>query len=221
MTAREEHIAVAKTARLYLLGEPGAVHDVWIACHGYGQLARKFIRSFESISAPGRLIAAPEGLHRFYLDPPPAPASQRRVGATWMTREDRETDIRDYVAYLDRVVEHVAGTRTTARVRAFGFSQGCATAFRWATMGATRMDELILWSGEVPPDVDMQLAADRLRQTRITIVVGQHDELAPAAVVQRQVDRLKAAGLSAELLEFDGGHEIDPDTLEQLASRSL
>jgi predicted esterase len=221
MTAREVHIAVARTARLYLLGDPAALHDIWIACHGYGQLARRFIRSFESISAPGRLIVAPEGLHRFYLDPPPAPASQRRVGASWMTREDRATDIRDYVAYLDRVIEHVVAAGAPAYVRAFGFSQGCATVFRWATMGATRVAELVLWSGEVPPDVDMQLVADRLRQTRITLVVGKHDELAPAGLVQRQIERLAAAGLSAELREFDGGHEIDPGTLEHLASRPV
>ena len=215
MTAREEHIAVTKTARLYLLGEPGAAHDVWIACHGYGQLARRFIRSFASIAAPGRLIVAPEGLHRFYLDPPPAAAAQRRVGATWMTREDRESDIRDYVAYLDRVLERVVGASTTARIRAFGFSQGCATALRWAVMGATRVDELILWAGEVPPDADLQPAAERLHQTRITMVIGKHDLLAPAGM-RRQIERLEAMGLSAQLLEFDGGHEIDPACLAKL-----
>lgn len=219
MIAREEHIAVARTARLYLLGEPSDVNDVWIACHGYGQLARKFIRSFEKVVVSGRLIVAPEGLHRFYLDAPPAPAAQRRVGATWMTREDRETDIRDYVAYLDRVVEHVVGTRPNVRICALGFSQGCATAFRWAVMGATRIDELILWAGEVPADVDMQRAGDRLRQTRIRLVVGRHDELVTTGIVPGQIARLQAAGLSAELREFDGGHEIDPDALEHLVNR--
>jgi predicted esterase len=217
MTAREEHIAVTRTARLYLLGEPGTADDVWIVCHGYGQLARRFIRSFESIAIPGRSIVAPEGLHRFYIDPPPAPASQRRVGATWMTREDRETDIRDYVAYLDRVVEHVIGTRTGVRVRAFGFSQGCATAFRWAAMGARYIDQLILWAGEVPPDVDLQAAAERLRDTHITLVRGSRDELAPRGGVDRHIERLAAVGLSSELLEFDGEHEIAPGALGQLA----
>ena len=74
-----------------------------------------------------------------------------------MTREDRETDIRDYVAYLDRVVEHVTPSRAQVRIRALGFSQGCATAFRWAALGATRVHDLILWAGEVPPDVVLVL----------------------------------------------------------------
>ncbi|MGQ0816208.1 MAG: hypothetical protein ACT4O1_17400 [Gemmatimonadota bacterium] len=83
-----------------------------------------------------------------------------------MTREDRERDIADYVSYLDDVGRYVAA-RDDVRIRALGFSQASATVFRWAALGKTRVDELILWSGEVPPDLDMQPAAARLRQTRI------------------------------------------------------
>lgn len=217
MNARETHIVINRSARLFLLGGTGAVRDVWIACHGYGQLPGRFIRGFQELATPERLIVAPEGLHRFYLDPPPAPAAKRRVGASWMTREDRETDIRDYVRYLDDVLAHVAPP-AGARVRAFGFSQGTATVFRWAALGASRIDELILWAGEVPADVDMARAAERLANTLILLVYGSRDELVPERLMRSNQQRLEGAGLTSQLYHYEGGHELDRELLTELIS---
>lgn len=221
MSAREEHVEVIRSARIYILSDVTDPTDIWVVCHGYGQLASRFIASFEEIATPDRLIVAPEGLHRFYVDPPPAPAASRRVGATWMTRQDRETDIRDYVAYLDRVAAHVTGGRRDVRIRALGFSQGAATVFRWAVMGKTQVDHLILWAGEVPPDADMQRAAARLHQTRITYVHGAQDRVVSAEVARAQYELLDAAGLSYEVQEFGGGHEMDAGLLASIAGEAL
>jgi predicted esterase len=221
MSAREQHIRIERSARMFVLGDAATAKELWVVCHGYGQLAARFIRDFEHITTSERVIVAPEGLHRFYLDPPPAPAANRRVGATWMTREDRETDIADYVAYLDTVVEAITPHGTRLPVRALGFSQGSATVFRWAALGRTRIAELILWSGEVPPDVDMQPAAERLRQTRITVVHGTTDLLQPPRLARRQLELLDAAGLSYRTLTFDGGHTLDRVLLAGIAETPL
>jgi predicted esterase len=220
MSAREQHITIQRSARLFVLGESAAAAELWVVCHGYGQLAGRFIRDFEDLASDQRVIVAPEGLHRFYMDPPPAPASQRRVGATWMTREDRETDIADYVAYLDAVVDRFDPGHTLP-VRALGFSQGSATVFRWAALGRTPIAELILWSGEVPPDLEMQPAAARLRQTRITYVQGSRDLLQPPHLVRRQLELLDAAGLSYRTLTFEGGHALDRALLAEIAEVPL
>ncbi len=98
----ERHIRVTRTARVQLLGNPGPlVGEIWFGCHGYGQLASDLARQLEVLHAPDRLVVVPEALSRFYLDPLDRRASERRVGATWMTREDREAEISDYVSYLD------------------------------------------------------------------------------------------------------------------------
>ena len=217
MSVREQHITIERSARFFAIGDAATAQELWVVCHGYGQLAGRFIRDFEHIASPDRMIVAPEGLHRFYLDPPPAPAAQRRVGATWMTREDRETDIADYVAYLDTVVESITQQKAQLPVRALGFSQGSATVFRWAALGRTPVAELILWSGEVPPDLPMQPAAQRLHQTRITIVQGSSDPLQPPQLARRQLELLDAAGLSYRTLLFEGGHTLDRALLAEIA----
>jgi hypothetical protein len=98
---------VLRTARYATLGRlDESVREVWIVCHGYAQLAGRFIERFRCIAAPHRLIVAPEALSRFYTERGSGfhgPASQ--IGATWMTSEDREAEIQDYVAYLDALHE--------------------------------------------------------------------------------------------------------------------
>ncbi len=122
----EHHITVARTARYFTIGDPAAT-EIWFVCHGYGQLAARFLKRFEPITEGARLVVAPEGLSRFYVG-----SGERRdqpVGATWMTREDRLHEIADYVKYLDAVYADVVGDGPApGRVRALGFSQGAATA---------------------------------------------------------------------------------------------
>jgi predicted esterase len=219
MSAREEHIAVSKSARLFLLGEPASATDIWIVCHGYGQLAGKFVQNFECIASATRLIVAPEALHRYYIDPLSVPARDRRVGATWMTREDRTHDIADYVAYLDRVADHVK-TRVSQpfRLHVLGFSQGSSTVFRWAAQGNTSIDTLILWAGEVPADVDMKQAEEKLAKTKVIFITGAADKMMPPHIVQLQQDRLAQAGIAFTAKQHAGAHGMNVHMLQELAA---
>jgi len=216
---QEHHLAVAKTARYYSLGEPGpATRQLWFVCHGYGQLAGRFLRHFEPLDDGSRVIIAPEGLSRFYLSESPA---ERRVGASWMTREDRLVEIGDYVRYLDAVHDHVRGGMRSepVSVHAIGFSQGAATVSRWAALGKTHVDRLVLWGGEFPPDLDLTpgMVAERLRSARLTLVYGRADELITPKVVRQIGERLRASGVPYEEMPFDGGHELNETVLKQLA----
>jgi len=208
---REHRLSVTRSARYYTLGEPGeSVREVWVVLHGYGQLAARFLRHFEPIDDGARLIVAPEGLSRFYLTEDPA---ERRVGATWMTREDRLAEIDDYVRYLDAVYEDVLRSidRAQINVTVLGFSQGATTACRWMAMGASRIDRLIVWGGEVPSDVDLPRAA------RLILVYGSRDKFFTPKVVAATEARLREHGIPYELMPFDGGHEIDAAALKKVA----
>src|SRR2546428_199711 len=95
---QEHFFSTPRTARYFTLGSPQGATDVWFVCHGYGQLASRFLERFRALESERRCIVAPEGLSRFYLTENP---SERRVGASWMTREDRVHEIDDYVRFLD------------------------------------------------------------------------------------------------------------------------
>lgn len=215
---QEHRVTVARSARYFTLGGPEP-REVWFACHGYGQLAARFLEKLRVLDDGGRYLVAPEGLSRFYLTESPA---ERRVGATWMTREDRLAEIADYVRYLDAVYDDVFERLDRARVtvHALGFSQGAATVSRWTAMGNARIDRAILWGGEFPPDLDLTRAdfAGRLRAARLTLVYGRSDEYITPKVLAGVTERLGAHDIPYRDIPFAGGHELNPGVLQQLAA---
>lgn len=217
LTPVEHRVTVERSARVYTLGSVTAA-DAWVVLHGYGQLAARFIANFAALAGRERVIVAPEALNRFYVDAPrrDVPASDRRVGTTWMTREDREAEIVDYVAYLDRMLPSVA--REARRVTVLGFSQGVATACRWVAFGSTSVQRLILWAGPVPPDLELHVLARRLNGNSVDVVMGTRDPIADAGALEQQLAVLQQAGIPSHCTRFDGTHRIDAAVLAQLAS---
>jgi len=219
--SQEHHLTVSRTARYALIGTAGPhVSQVWVVCHGFGQLARSFIREFTPIARADRLIVAPEALSRFYLgEVTGATSATARVGATWMTREDRLSEISDYVGYLDTLYHLIFEMmpRDGVAVTALGFSQGVATAARWAALGAAKVDRVILWGGRLPDEFATAEQAASLKRTRMTMVVGREDQFLTGGAQREERDRLAVLGLDAEWLTFDGGHAIDRATLLRVA----
>lgn len=213
---QEHHLTVPRSARYYTLGEPGpAVRQVWIVCHGYGQLAGRFLTHFEPIADASRLIVAPEGLSRFYLDS----GMHERVGATWMTREDRLAEIEDYVRYLDAL--HAALFRQVDRgavqLVVLGFSQGVATAARWVARGS-RVERLVAWGGVLPPELDFAALTAVFARTRLTIVYGTADDYITPKIVAQEEGKLRAANIPFDVRTFEGGHDVPAAALRALAS---
>jgi predicted esterase len=214
-------IVVPRTARYCTLGPThGFPRELWFVCHGYGQLAPRFIRQFTSLDDGTRLIVAPEGLSRFYLDPIPKRRRDPspRVGATWMTREERESEIADYVSYLDRVADEIRHALTGAapRIVVLGFSQGTATVCRWLAASSLRADQLVLWAGTIPPELDLAAWAERLHGATITLVAGEGDTMVPPATMSAEAERLSAAGVAFTLHRYDGEHAITEAGLKSL-----
>ena len=213
----EHHVSIERTARFVTRGKPHErLEEIWFVCHGYGELASTFIRGFSILDAKTRFIVAPEALGRFYLD-----REHQKVGASWMTREDRLNEIRDYVEYLDAVhaeiFRRIAGA--SVRVRVLGFSQGAATAARWACRGAVRVEHLILWGEALPPELEDEASLRKLRSMRLTVVAGNRDRLFTDEHRRGLRERLEHLDIPFEELTFDGGHRLDDATLVKLTNR--
>lgn len=216
----EHHLTVERTARYYTIepGEAGA-REVWFVLHGYGQLAERFLRPFEALDDGTRLFVAPEALARFYLHPDPPPTGVGHVGASWMTREDRLSEIADNVAYLDALARHVFRQVERARVllRVVGFSQGAFAAARWAAQGTTAVDQLVLWGGSLPPELDLK-ATPTLGRLPVLIVWGEGDQYYDTTKVAHDERRLSEAGIACRVVTFAGGHQLSRELLREIAA---
>ncbi len=206
-------LVVPQQLRYATLGqlEPDT-RDVWVVCHGYGQLVPYFIRHFQPLAEAGAFVVAPEGINRFYRE-----GFSGRVGACWMTSEDRLTDIANHTAFLDGLYAELLAY-TTARVTVLGFSQGGATVTRWLAQGQARFDRLILWAGELPADIPADTARQVFGRCPLDLVYGTADELIPDEAFATLRERLDGLPLAYRVHTFAGGHHIDGPTLQRVAA---
>lgn len=205
-------VEVPRTARIATLGSLETADTWWVVLHGYGQLAADFIEAFAPIVTPDRCVVAPEGLSRFYVDDLD---EHEQVGASWMTTEAHDEEIADYLRFLDTAVCALSGEPPSS-IQLLGFSQGAATASRWALLGDTTVDRLILWGGTPARDLDLTTHAATLRTLNLTLVAGTNDQyLTPKrrTAVRRQ---LRAHDVPLAIHTFEGDHRIDASTLRAI-----
>jgi predicted esterase len=215
-----QHEATFTTrARYQKLGTitPQTQH-VWFVLHGYGQLAQYFIRKFRPLEDAGICVIAPEALSRFYLEDVTSrmQSGNNRVGASWMTRENRQMDIDNYIHYLDAVYRQEIPPAHPLRVTILGFSQGAATATRWAVHGQVPFHRLILWAGIFPPDMDLETGREVLKDKEVVVVYGTAD---PYLTDERfaELETLSARlHITPKQVTFEGAHDIHEATLPQL-----
>ena len=98
----EKHITTPKTGKYYVLGEPGnKTKNIWFALHGYGGTAADFADKFKNTLNESMIVIVPEALNRFYVK-----GFYGSVGASWMTNNERENEIKDYLNFLNNVYNH-------------------------------------------------------------------------------------------------------------------
>ncbi|MEL6924756.1 MAG: phospholipase, partial [Bacteroidota bacterium] len=166
-------IQVQRTTQYYTVGTPGPhIRNFYIACHGYGQLAKKFIYKFEEVDDGKTLVVAPEGLSRFYFKREP-----EIIGASWMTREDRLDEIEDYTRHIRSLYDQYRTILPAdVNIVLFGFSQGCATQVRWLMKTLPAFHHLVLWAGLLPEDIDYTPHQSYFADKQVHFICGDQDE---------------------------------------------
>lgn len=212
----ENRIQFQFNGRYHLLGTPGEkIEQVWLVCHGHGHLAQYFIKQFECLNDGKHLIIAPEGLSKYYLK-----GFTGRVGATWMTKEDRLNDIDNYLTYLEAVYrEVVPKLNKSVKITFFGFSQGAATISRFATQTQVHFDRLILWAGIFPPDLPPLQSVERLKSKPVYWVYGTKDPFLTKGIMAEQQEIATQIKVTPEVISFEGEHELYEKVLLRLSNQ--
>jgi len=209
-------ILFKKTAYYYSLGEVGKhVKHFIIACHGYGQVADRFIYKFDQLDLTKTFVLAPEGLSRFYWD-----NKNNIVGSSWMTKKDRLEEIADYTRFIKRLydeyVPQFAQFDEDVKITLLGFSQGCATQVRWLMREFPKFDNLILWAGLIPEDLDYLPYTEYFSKKNLYWIYGTQDEFLNEKYIKWHHDFLSQQKLDFKSISFDGKHVIDRGILNEL-----
>ena len=206
---RKHSIKIEKTAYYYSIGElNNETNEIWLACHGYGQLAKYFIKKFECLKKQNRFIIAPEGFNKFYIN-----GYSGRVGANWMTKEQRVDEIDDYCLYLEQLTDLITKqAHQKCKIKIIGFSQGTATVSRWILNTKFKIETLILWGGRIAFDFNFSLYKENHSETRNYVVFGTEDEFYSQEDIRSY--RKELSDFKTEWISYSGGHAIDTKTLK-------
>ncbi len=207
----EHHITVAKTARYYSLGELNTnTERIWIVVHGYLQRAEDFIKMFDFWDDGKTYIVAPEALNRSYLK-----GGYDKTGATWMTKDDRENEIKDYVAYLNQLFQEIRAEKPEhATMNVLGFSQGATTVSRWLNNNELDIKELVLYAGELGAEMLAKPQEIAFSAKTKTFVYGTTDQYITAEKVEAVSALFSELGFT--IRTFEGGHEIKKEAFGNL-----
>lgn len=193
------HTIEARTHGRYIV-DPSAgsarAAPLLVGFHGHAETAEIMLSNLRAIG-DGWCLVSVQALHRFYT-------KRGDVVATWMTKQDRELEIADNVAYVWSVVDAVKRERQTRRPLVFvGFSQGVAMAYRAAVAG--ECDGLVVHAGDVPLDVAPRAST----LPPILLGRGRADEWYTEQKAGADVEVLRAAGARVTEHVFDAGHVWD------------
>ena len=184
--------------------------------HGYGQLAGFFIRKFQNFESSDRLFVAPEATNYNYLN-----GFSGRVGANWMTKHEREVAIQNNHTYLDLLMDKLLSLYSEMpSINVLGFSQGAATATRWASRWTGEVSRLVLWAGGFAQDMILDDARGKFSQTEIMLVLGDRDEFVTPESLEIQEELIRNLGKKVKRTTFSGGHEIDAELLSRILDSS-
>jgi len=199
-----------KTFRYELLNDNPNAATVLYVLHGYGQLAKYFIQKFKALDQD-ILIVSPEGMHRFYLK-----GNSGRVGASWMTKEAREVDISNNMAWLTALDEKISAKYPIKNKIVLGFSQGGSTAARWRLSNKVAFNSLVVWGSDFPPE-EKNAKELLIGDANNHLVIGNNDEYFDEKQQNKLIDDYKLLGF--KISTYIGHHDIDTQTLIDLIQR--
>lgn len=197
-------IDISRTAHFYSLGNDIKPSKILIVLHGYGQKANDFLQTFKNYTKEDTLIIAPEAISKFYN-------KKRETVSSWMTSLHREDEIKDYINYLNILVDKIYSKYDSIqKINVLGYSQGCSTATRWVFSTDYSINHIYLCSGSCPPELKGKV------NIRASLYFGNHDKILNIFKAKEEIEAFKKILAVERVCLFEGGHIVSKECLAEI-----
>lgn len=193
---------------------PSHSYPLVIGLHGFGSNLDRFATTWFAFDDPQFIMAVPQAP---YTVPP-----HMGGGHSWLPQEDIDDRrlgeaagwVHEYVQY---VRAEVKGQLNISDVYLLGFSQGGVIAYQAGIANHELFDGLVIFGSMLSEDWldegQLDAAANSLP---VFLAHGTTDEALSVEIGQESRDILREHGYDVEYHEFDGGHTLPADTLQQV-----
>lgn len=200
--------------------DPSKSYPLVIGLHGYGGNVENFASMWEKLENKNFIYLVPE-----------APYELRDPGITgpsfgWFL----QTPDRKMWEYTDpitaeniiKAAEKVASTYKIDGIYILGFSQGVSAAYLTAFQKPEMFRGVIAFAGSLPEDQFIPTKnSEAFKKLVYFIVHGKNDKAVAMQQSLNMKQRLEAWGCKPSFFEFDGGHWVDTDTLNNILGKIL
>lgn len=186
--------------------------NVWMVFHGMGYLSKYFINYFSELNAEENYIIAPQAPSKYYQD-----KAFKHVGASWLTRENTQTETENILNFVDAVFEKEKSVAFPNLI-VLGYSQGVSIATRWVAIRKIQCDKLILHSGGIPKELQVVDFEFLKSSSKVIYIYGNKDQYITEA--RKTEEQLKGSELFQSRLNievFDGIHEVSKEFLLKIS----
>lgn len=192
--------------------DPEAALPLVVGLHGFGSNTEDFLGLYGRVESPEFIFAIPEA--------PYAMSSGRETGYSWSTWSESDSAV--YEASLELSSEFVRNVVLELQVRyapsstwLLGFSQGCALAYLAGFSSPNVIDGIIGFGGYVEDPTPFLEAPAPARELRIFVAHGTGDRIVDLSESRRAFALFDSLGCDAVMVEFDGAHTVQAQTLEE------
>ncbi|RRQ48801.1 esterase [Maribacter algicola] len=187
--------------------------NVWLVFHGIGFLSKYFLRYFEDLDKEENYIIAPQAPSKYYLN-----GKYRHVGASWLTRVDRNQETENVMNYIDKVLA-TENIPKRCHLIVFGFSQGVSIATRLLARTDLKCSKLILYAGGIPEELNFKDFEGLVKEgTEVYSIFGTKDEYINTKRMEEETVKLEILFQGkAKQITFNGGHELKKEIINSIA----
>ncbi|QTY26975.1 alpha/beta hydrolase [Flavobacterium sp. CS20] len=182
--------------------------NIWLVCLGLGYLSRYFIKYFSILNPEKNYIIAPQAPSKYYQD-----QSFKRIGASWLTREETQLEMQNIKAYFDAIYQKEIQPFSDKKLIVLGYSQGVSVAMRWVAQSKINCEKLLMHSGGIP----VELKAENFKDLRFKpyLIYGKSDPYITKDRAKQEVQKAENLfGNRCKVKTFDGTHEINQEILK-------
>ncbi len=189
----------------------GNTKTVWLVFHGIGYLSKFFLKHFNKLPQKENYIIAPQAPSKYYLN-----GAYTHVGASWLTRENTEQEIKNLKNYIDAVLR-AEKIPKEVDLAVLGFSQGVSIALRYVAHSKLSCEKIILYAGGIPKELKQSNFAHLSKNTQIISIIGDKDPYnSPERLAAEEVKLEELFGSTVKQITFDGGHEVKKEVINKL-----